>query len=100
VNKNTREAHETLVSTYGEQALSISQRKKWFQKFRSGDCELDNKKRENAPKKFEDAELLLKPSETVDTAQYQQQLNNLRDVLDEKRPIWRKTANKADFFPR
>ena len=37
---------------------------------------------------------LLKPGETVNTARYRQQLVNLRDSLDEKRPIWRERHNK------
>ena len=57
VKKNAREAHDTLVSAYGEHALSISQCERWFKKFVDGDFELDNKIRENAPKRFEDTEL-------------------------------------------
>lgn len=37
---------------------------------------------------------LLKPSETVNTVRYQQQLVNLRRALNEKRPIWRDRHNK------
>ena len=39
-------------------------------------------------KKFEDAELLLKPGETVDADRYRQQMINLNHALIEKRPEW------------
>jgi histone-lysine N-methyltransferase SETMAR len=57
LKKNAREAHETLVSAYGDHALGISQCKRWYKKFKSGNFDVENKTRENAPKKFEDAEL-------------------------------------------
>lgn len=46
-----------LVETYGEHSLGITQCKEWFKKFRNGNYDVENKTRENAPKKFQDAEL-------------------------------------------
>lgn len=55
--KNAAEAHQILLDTYGDQALSRRSCFSWFQRFQSGDFDLKDKERPGQPKKFEDAEL-------------------------------------------
>ncbi|UYV73664.1 hypothetical protein LAZ67_11000266 [Cordylochernes scorpioides] len=119
--KSATEAHRMLEEVYGDHALSKSQCYWWFEKFQSGDFELDNEPRGKPHQKFEDAELqalldddstqtqeklakqlqtgvvyfkLLKPGETVNTSRYEQQMHSLREALNEKRPDLREKHNK------
>lgn len=57
LKKSSAETHRLLVEAYGEQALAESTCREWFRKFRSNDFDVEDKEREGAPKKFEDAEL-------------------------------------------
>lgn len=54
--KTAAESHRILCETYGECAPSKSMCEKWFQCFKDGDFNMEEK-RSGAPKKFEDAEL-------------------------------------------
>ena len=46
-----------LVETYGEAALSERSCREWFQKFKNGEFEIEDKERNGRPKVYEDAEL-------------------------------------------
>lgn len=55
--KTAAEAHRLLSDTYGDQAPSPKTCNNWFQRFKTGDFDLEDKERSGAPKKFEDADL-------------------------------------------
>lgn len=57
LKKAVAESHRMLVEAYREHALSETQCKVWFRKFRSGDSDVRNAKCGHAPKKFKDTEL-------------------------------------------
>jgi len=50
------EAHRLLVETYGDAALSERSRE-WFQKFKNGEFDVEDKEHSGRPKVYEDAEL-------------------------------------------
>ena len=56
-NKSAPEAHIILVETCGDNALSVTTCRDWFQRFKNNDFKLEDKERSDAPKKFEDKEL-------------------------------------------
>ena len=49
--------HKLLVEAYGNCVPSEKIRQKWFQRFKSGDYDVNDKQRSNQPKKCEDTEL-------------------------------------------
>ncbi|KAG5318377.1 MOS1T transposase, partial [Pseudoatta argentina] len=55
--KSAAEAHRILVQTYGDNALSDTTCRDWFQRFNNNDFELEDKKRSGAPKIFQDKKL-------------------------------------------
>ena len=55
--KSANEAHRLLVETYYEIALNEKSCREWFQKFKSGEFDIEDKKRSGRPKVYEDAEL-------------------------------------------
>lgn len=57
LKKTAAETHRLLVEAYGDHALSETQCKEWFRKFKSGNFDLRNEERGKPSKKFEDAEL-------------------------------------------
>jgi len=59
-----------ICATYGQNAVSHTTFKRWYQKFRQGDFSLEDE-----------------PWWTITTDHYQQQLTNLNDALEEKRPF-------------
>ena len=56
VKKSAAEVHRLLVKTYGEVALS-EKSCEWFQKFKDGEFDIEDKERSGRPKVYEDAEL-------------------------------------------
>ena len=56
LKKSAAEAHRLLVETYGEVALSVTSCREWFQKFKNGKFDVEDKKRSGRPKVHEDAE--------------------------------------------
>ena len=57
LNKYAAEAHRLLVETDGEAALSKRSCREWFQKFKSGVFDIEDKERSGRPKVYEDVEL-------------------------------------------
>lgn len=57
LKKSAAEAHQLLVEAYGEGALSERTCREWFQKFKNGDFDVEDKDRSGRPKIYEDAEL-------------------------------------------
>jgi len=55
--KKTAAAHKLLVEAYGNFVPSERTCQKWFQRFKSGDFDVNDKQRSGQPKKFEDIEL-------------------------------------------
>lgn len=72
LKKTAAESHRMLVDAYGDSALSATQCKVWFRRFKDGDFDVTDKAKGGPPKKYEDADLqaLL----DVDDAQTQTQL--------------------------
>lgn len=54
LKKTAAEAHRMLSETYGVQAPSQRSCRFWFERFKSGDFNLQDKERPGQPKKFED----------------------------------------------
>lgn len=75
--KNAAETHRLLVKIYGEQALSERSCREWFQRFKSGDYNVNDKKRTGAKKKFEDTDLL-----TLIAQHPSQTLKELAEILN------------------
>ena len=57
LKKSAAEAHRFLVETYSEAALSERSCRKWFQKFKNGKFETEDKESSGRPKVCEDAKL-------------------------------------------
>ena len=57
LKKFATKAHRLLVETYGEAALSERSCREWFQKFKNGEFDIEDKERSGSPKVHEDAEL-------------------------------------------
>ena len=55
--KSAAEAHRILVGTYGDHALSERTCRDWFNRFKNGDFDVQDRERSGAPKKFQDEEL-------------------------------------------
>lgn len=102
LKKNAAQAHQMLVDAYGGYALSRPQCFRWFEKFRSGDFNVENDERGRPSKKFEDAELqaLLDEDdgETVDGARYQRQLAELNRTIRQKHSRYAERHHKVIFL--
>lgn len=72
LKKKATEAHQMLVDAYGNDAPSLRTCQEWFQRFKSGDFDIEDKDRSGQPKRFEDEELQALLDE--DDAQTQEQL--------------------------
>ena len=57
LKKSAAEAHRLLIEAYGNAALSDRSCREWFQKFKNGEFEVEDKERSGRPKVYEDAEL-------------------------------------------
>ena len=57
LKKSAAGAHRLLVEAYGEAVLSERRCREWFQKFKNGVFDVEDKERSGRPKVFEDAEL-------------------------------------------
>ena len=57
MKKSIADAHRLLIETYGEAALSEISCRKWFQKFKNGEFDIEDKELNGRPKVYEDAEL-------------------------------------------
>lgn len=57
LKKNAAESYRLLAEAYGEHAPSKTTCERWFQRFKSGDFDLEDKERPGQSKKFEDTEL-------------------------------------------
>ncbi|GBP63814.1 Mariner Mos1 transposase [Eumeta japonica] len=57
LKKSAAEAHRLLVEAYNEAALSERTCREWFQKFKNGDFDVEDKDCNGKPKIYEDAEL-------------------------------------------
>ena len=57
LKKSVTEAHRLLVETYVDACLSQRSCREWFQKFKNGEFDFEDKERSGRPKVYEDAEL-------------------------------------------
>lgn len=72
LKKNATAAHQMIVEAYGNDAVSIRTCQEWFQRFKSGDFNVNDKEHGKPPKNFEDEELQALLDE--DATQTQEQL--------------------------
>ena len=79
--KSAAEARRMIVDTYGEAIISERTCREWFQCFKSGDFDAEDKERPGRVKKFEDAELEALLNE--DACQTQQELANSLGVTQQ-----------------
>jgi len=56
LKKSAAEAHRMLIEAYGDAALS-ERSYEWFQKFKNGEFDIEDKERSGRSKVYEDAEL-------------------------------------------
>ena len=56
LKKSAAVEHRLLVETYGEAALSERSGHEWFQKFKNGKFDIEDKERNGMPKVYEEAE--------------------------------------------
>ena len=94
-----------LVEAFGEQVPTVKTCERWFQRFKSGDFDVDDKEHGKPPKRFEDAELQALLDE--DDAQTQKQLAEQLEVSqqavsnrlrEKKRPEYQKRQHKVIFL--
>ena len=57
LKRSADEAHPLLVETYRMAALSEGSCREWFQKFKNGEFDIEDKERSGRPKVYKDAEL-------------------------------------------
>ena len=57
LKKSAADVYRLLVKTYAEAALSERSGRKWFQRFKNGEFDIENKERSGRPKVCEDAEV-------------------------------------------
>ncbi|KAL6265755.1 hypothetical protein P5V15_002561 [Pogonomyrmex californicus] len=57
LKKNAAEASAMICAAYGENAVSHTTCKRWYQKFRQGDFSLEDEPRAGRPQKIETNEL-------------------------------------------
>ena len=57
MKKSAAEAHRMLSNTYGEAAISERTCHEWFQRFKNGDFDVEDRHSGGREKVFEDAEL-------------------------------------------
>ena len=58
MKKSVAEAHRMLSNTYGEAAISERTCQEWFQRFKNGDFDVEDRHGGGREKVFEDAELV------------------------------------------
>lgn len=99
--KNAAEAHRTLVEIYGEHSPSVDTCERWFKRFRNGDFDVRNIKRENRPKKFEDTELqaLLDEDATQTQEMLAEQLNVSRVAISKRLKAMQKIQKLGKWVP-
>jgi len=57
MKKSAAEAHRMLSNTYGETAISERTYREWFQRFKNGDFDVEDRHSGRREKIFEDAKL-------------------------------------------
>ena len=97
LKKSAAEAHRLLAETYGEAALSERTCREWFQKFKNGKFDIEDKERSGRPKVYEDAELEALLDQ--DSCQMQEELARTLGVTQQSishRLIRKKSPTKRD----
>ena len=59
LKKSAVEAHRLLVEAYGDSVLSERSCREWFQKFKNGEFDVEDKERSGRPKVYAELEALL-----------------------------------------
>lgn len=102
LKKNAVEAHRMLSETYGDAALSERTCREWFQRFKNGDFDVEDKHgggREKTCIWWDQLGViyyeLLKPGETITGDRYRTQLMRLSRALKEKRPQYQERHDKV-----
>ena len=97
--KAVAEAHRELQKVYGDAALSETTYRDWFNRFKDGDFDFDDRPREGRPRTFKDDDViyyeLLKPNETITRERYRTQLMRLSRALRVKRALYEQRREKV-----
>ena len=98
LKKSAADGHRLLCEAYGEHAPSIKTCEYWFRRFKSGDFDTSDKKREGRPVMFEDAELeALLDQDSCQTQEELAETLQLSRALKLKRPQYAKRHDKVIF---
>ena len=105
LKKSAASAHRLLVVTYHEAVLGERSCRKWFQEFKNGEFDIEDKKRSGRPKVYEEAELeALLDQDSCQTQEVQYDGRYLRikhkvPFFHNTRPIFSKTRRKLICIP-
>jgi len=96
MKKSAAEAHRMLSNTYGEAAISERTCREWFQRFKNGDFDVEDRHSgiwwdQLGVVYYE----LLKPTETITGDRYRTQLMRLSRALKDKRPQYNERHDKV-----
>lgn len=99
--KNAAETHKILLEVYGENALSETQCREWFRRFKSGDFDLSNKERGRPEKKFEDTDLqaILDEDATLSEKMMAQMLNVTQQTISNRLRAMGKIQKEGKWVP-
>jgi [histone H3]-lysine36 N-dimethyltransferase SETMAR len=83
---NATEAHQMLVKAYHDNALSIRSCQLWFERFKMGDYDVDDKDHGKPPKSFQNHELqsLLDEDDTQTQLQLANSLNVTQQTISNR----------------
>lgn len=86
LKQSAGETHRMLLDIYGDHAPSSTTCKEWFRRFQSGDYDVSDREREEAPKKFQDAQLqdLLKGDPSRTLKDFSNELNVDRSTIGKR----------------
>jgi histone-lysine N-methyltransferase SETMAR len=86
LKKSAAETNRLLVEVYGEHAPSNTTCRDWFRRFKEGDFDVEDKQREGAPQKLQDAELeaLLEDDPCQTERELAEQLNVDRSTVGKR----------------
>lgn len=103
LKKNASESHRMLVEAYGEEyALSERACRDWFQRFRNGDFDMNDKPRSGHPKKFQDEELqaLLDVDNTLTQKELAKALHVEQSAISERLHAMGKIRKLGKWIPQ
>ncbi|EGI66625.1 Mariner Mos1 transposase, partial [Acromyrmex echinatior] len=97
MKKSAAEAHRMLSNTYGETAISERTCREWFQRFKNGDFDVEDRHSGGREKVFEDAEL-----ETLldqDSCQNQKELGVTQQAISKRLKVMGMIQKQGNWVP-